>query len=619
MAQPPKRDREVDSLAATVTSVAEDSAQDASRALSPDFPERYTPGRVLGAGGMGEVRLFTDTRIDREVAVKRIHAAKTDDPEGVQRFVREASIQGRLEHPSIVPVYDVGVTAQGDPYMTMRRVQGMTLEDLRERLADGDESLRAVWTRRRLLTAFSACCQTVHYAHTRGVVHRDLKPANIMLGEFGEVYVLDWGVAKLMDNPRADLAVPDAAAAVADHDEHALTQSGRILGTPRYMAPEQYLAESETMGPGTDVYALGLILYELLTLQVFNADRGVAEIYRRTIRGVDVKPSDVVRDTPPELDAICQHATRRAIGDRTASAKDVAEQVERFLDGDRDLARRRELAGAHVERAQELAALARGQSGAENEQAHKKALREVVAAIALDPSSRDARRTLVRLVAETSNELPPSVEHEWHARRDDQRRTAMRSGFWGWMTWCITIPVALTLGVRQVRLFVGASALIGIGALYVGWLSRKRSMSTLDAALFATLSGVLVASFSAWLGPFVLVPLAAMAVLFFTAAHATPRERAALIAVMLLAILVPFAIERAGLVAPSMVFRDGNLVFLPRAFEIRPVPTLIAFLWASVGFAIAPTVLVGRVRDALNAAERRLLMQSWQLRQFAED
>ena len=168
--------------------------------LDQELPvERYGAAEALAAGGMGEVAVLGDRWIGREVAKKSMRPEIAGSSNALARFLREIRVQGQLEHPSIVPVYDVGRTDGGELYFTMRRIQGMTLADVLDGITRGDEQLTARFSRRKLLTAFSSVCMTVHYAHSRGVVHRDLKPSNIMLGAYGEVYVLDWGIAKLVE------------------------------------------------------------------------------------------------------------------------------------------------------------------------------------------------------------------------------------------------------------------------------------------------------------------------------------------------------------------------------------------------------------------------------------
>ena len=169
---------------------------------------RYRIGDTLGVGGMGEVRRCRDRRIGREVAMKVVRSDAAGLAWMRERFLREARIQGQLEHPCIVPVYDLGMGPDGATYFTMKRVRGATLEDVVDALRAGDPEAERKWSRRRLLSAFSTVCGAVDYAHSRGVVHRDLKPGNVMLGDFGEVYLLDWGLAKVTGEADEDADGP---------------------------------------------------------------------------------------------------------------------------------------------------------------------------------------------------------------------------------------------------------------------------------------------------------------------------------------------------------------------------------------------------------------------------
>ena len=198
------------------------------------FEARYTQERVLGRGGMGEVRLCRDHSIGRDVAMKVVRPPKGASRESLERrFVREARVQGQLEHPSIVPVYDAGIAPDGALYFTMKRVRGVSLAHVLRELHDRDVATMQRYSRRRLLAIFSQVCMAVHYGHQKGVVHRDVKPANVMLGDFGEVYLLDWGLAALRGDP-----VSEGPDSVDDgHGVHTLATG--MVGTPGYMAPEQ--------------------------------------------------------------------------------------------------------------------------------------------------------------------------------------------------------------------------------------------------------------------------------------------------------------------------------------------------------------------------------------------
>src|SRR5581483_11045647 len=237
-----------------------------------DTKSRYSTLSGLGEGGMGEVWLLRDAVIGRDVAMKSIKSELRGDDLARARFLREARVQGQLEHPSIVPVYDLGIGPNGQPYFTMRRVRGRTLDEL-------------VRERRLLLhtalTVMSRVCLAIEFAHAHGVFHRDIKPSNLMVGDWGEVYVLDWGVAKLSskDDPELESKVSLVADAID------ATTAGALVGTPGYMPPEQ--ADGKPVDARSDVYALGATLFELLTGQPLHTGTSVAAVIRSTLAGAD--------------------------------------------------------------------------------------------------------------------------------------------------------------------------------------------------------------------------------------------------------------------------------------------------------------------------------------------
>ncbi|HEU4535735.1 MAG TPA: serine/threonine-protein kinase, partial [Polyangiaceae bacterium] len=207
---------------------------------SARFEQRYEARGVLGEGGVGEVRSCRDRLVGREVALKVLRPGSAGSAEARERFVREARVQGQLEHPAVVPVYDLGLAPGGEAYFTMRQVRGKTLDEIVRGLAAGDPAVREKYTRRRLLTALRSVCLAIDFAHRRGVLHRDLKPANIILGDFGEVYVLDWGLAKVA-------GAEDPTFEPLDDPTAGHTMQGQMLGTPGYMAPEQVRGENERL------------------------------------------------------------------------------------------------------------------------------------------------------------------------------------------------------------------------------------------------------------------------------------------------------------------------------------------------------------------------------------
>ncbi|MBI3893432.1 MAG: serine/threonine protein kinase, partial [Candidatus Wallbacteria bacterium] len=256
------------------------SATRRSATPSEVVAERYEVRGVAGEGGMGEVLVVRDRTLERDIALKRMLGDDRSD-ERVRRFLNEARVTGRLEHPGIVPVHDV-TPHEGHPFFTMKLVKGSSLGQILARLRAQEGKITEEYDLRRLTGVLTSICQAMAFAHSRGVLHRDLKPDNIMLGDFGEVLVMDWGLARVGsiagERSNAPVAAAAASAGPGDSvDELAAagnrglsagqgTMEGSIAGTPGYMAPEQARGEISKLSERTDVYALGAILYECLTL-----------------------------------------------------------------------------------------------------------------------------------------------------------------------------------------------------------------------------------------------------------------------------------------------------------------------------------------------------------------
>lgn len=223
----------------------------------PEDRDHYTLTRLHAAGGIGRVWVARDTSLGRDVALKELRPERAHQPALWSRFLREAQVTGQLEHPGIVPVYEVGRRAVDNaPFYTMRFVRGRTLAEAADsyhrRRGSGEAGPLEL---RELLTAFVGVCNAVAFAHSRGVIHRDLKPQNVVLGDYGEVIVLDWGLAKLTGDADSDgtSALSGAPQGEGSCDD---TLAGQVLGTPAYMAPEQAEGQLELLGPTTDVYGL---------------------------------------------------------------------------------------------------------------------------------------------------------------------------------------------------------------------------------------------------------------------------------------------------------------------------------------------------------------------------
>ena len=262
---------------------------------------RYQIERHIAQGGMGAVMGARQPSIRREVAMKIMLSGA--DAGSRMRFIEEAQITGQLEHPNIVPVHDLALDEHGQPYYTMKLVKGTNLHDVIESLIAGKADALARYTLPVLLTVFQKVCDALAFAHSHGVIHRDLKPANIMLGDFGEVLVMDWGLAKIRDAEKAAAAVsaspplpvsasssPAVSSARAEQAGTFATLDGYIMGTPQFMSPEQVRGETTTLDGRSDIFALGCILYNLLTLQPPFTSKDVSEVLERIQQGRLSKP-----------------------------------------------------------------------------------------------------------------------------------------------------------------------------------------------------------------------------------------------------------------------------------------------------------------------------------------
>jgi len=599
MAQPPRggEETQLDTLLAPARTLDSITPFDPTLDGAPltNDGQRYQLGAIIGRGGMGEVRLARDTWIGRDVAVKVLRGERSP-AELVARFRREARVQGRLEHPAIVPVHDIGTDADGRAFFVMKRLTGATLAEI-----IAERGTR--WSRRTLLTRLVDVCQAIAFAHTRGVIHRDLKPGNIMLGDFGEVYVLDWGIARIIgEEPTTSAAHPDVAI-----DDVTKTQTGSVLGTLGYMPPEQ--VRGEAVDPSADVYALGCILFEILTgasaLPI--GDRA----FEATLDAIAHRPREraPAAEVPPELDELCAAATAPVRDDRLATAKAFAAGLQRYLDGDRDDAQRRELAISHVTAAKALLAQASVATRGD-------AMLEAGRALALDRTNRDAQALIAQLLLERPAEVPPEVDAAIEAARVEagsvQLRTAVKTN----LAYFLAAPLLLLTEVRAPSvLLVIAGLLLATAALFTFGARRAKPVGRLMyLGLFLQCS--LLVAIAVLFSPFLLLPgLAAISVTAF-ATHPTSNVPFAIIAMHVLALVTPIAAELLGILPHTFSTSGATLSISPWALVIPAVH----LVWVVTLFAIAQmltaVMLVLQIRRAQESAQRDVYSYRWHLEQL---
>jgi serine/threonine-protein kinase len=565
------------------------------------FADRYLMHDLLGKGGMGEVRLCADDRLGRDVALKTMYSTSSR-----ARFLREAKLQGRLEHPSVVPVYDVGEVV-GTPFFTMRRIVGTTLSDVFAQLQHGDAEFATRYSRRRLLTDFVQACQAVAYAHDHGVVHRDLKPANIMLGAYGEVYVLDWGIAKVRDGG-SDAGEPRSV--IPPAGSH--TAAGSVLGTLGYMPPEQLEGAGERLDFRADIYALGAILFELLTLQKLHPGTTTSEKIHSTLQGADARASVRApdREVPPELEAVCVRATAHAPDNRHPDVRALIADVERFLDGDRDLARRRELAREHAELAATQLARTDDELAARAE-----AVREAGRALAFDPDNVDALRILGRLLVVPPTRTPLAVDRMLADVEDREAAQQAKVGAIVGAAWLVFLAFPAWMGVRDVGIYVGlvVSLFVVVGMSAVRAIRRDRGTALVVA--IAAMQAITMGFATRMFGPFVIVPgiVAATTAMFV---FNELRHLRLFVAFGIASILVPWVLERLGVLAPSYDYGADGLTIRANFVSFPQLPTEVTLVFASVGAVLMAALALSRARRGLQDARRKLAVQKWQLEQI---
>jgi serine/threonine-protein kinase len=563
-----------------------------------DLEGRYELGGMLGRGGMGEVRFAHDVRVDREVAIKLLRSEHTEA--AVERFLREGRVQGLLDHPAIPAVHDLGVDAHGTPYIVMKKVGGTTLAQVLVQGREGapDGKYRAP----HLLARLVDVCLAIELAHTRGIVHRDLKPANIMLGDFGEVYVLDWGLARVASEARCSQPIMPLPGDSGDGE----TTSGSLLGTPGYMAPEQI--HYSAVAPAADVYALGCILFEIVTGETA-VPHGVAAI-AATLEAQCHRPSERFPElaVAPELDDLCARATAREV-EKRPSARALADAIQAYLDGDRDLEARRELAKKH-------AVLAHQALRAEDEEARARAMSEAGRAIVLDASNRLAQSVLAHLLLDVSVTPPTQAVAEANAERASIRQAVLSQIWKGYAALVAAITILFAFPVRHPWLII---AMIGMTAT-TGAIVYAAARTPLPmrspyyvAAVWANSGTILLGAFV--FGPFFIVPVFLIGSLAGALSQPTAHHPLESIVPQGLAVAIPIVLELMGL-TPSTFHVNGGLVLTPYAFELTPRLTTLLLIITTAAQSLVAVVLTLAYRRVQHESRDRLHTFTWHLRQL---
>jgi serine/threonine-protein kinase len=301
-----------------------------------EIKARYIIGEEVGSGAIGQVIRAHDQHLGRDIAIKILHGGPGVSRDRLARFIAEAQITAQLEHPCVVPVHEIGRMPGGMPYFTMKLVKGESLEDVINNLRVGDKDYERRYYGKHVVRIFYRLAQGVAYAHDKGVIHRDLKPANIMIGRYGEVQIMDWGLAKLMRE--GDSGTAGAVQTVRDAPDLG-TLDGDLAGTPAYMSPEQAHADTAKIGPQSDVFSLGLILAELLTLVRVFRNECLEETLEQVRKsgGVDIYSLKADVKAPPELAAIVRKCTDPDPDKRYRDAGELTTDLRHYLE-DRELA-----------------------------------------------------------------------------------------------------------------------------------------------------------------------------------------------------------------------------------------------------------------------------------------
>ncbi len=337
--------QDADSLTASETVVRPASSETPER---NDRTSRFHVYGEIARGGMGAILKGRDADLGRDLAIKVLLEKHQNDPSMIRRFVEEAQINGQLQHPGVVPVYELGAFGDQRPFFAMKLLKGRTLSELLRERKDPKQD------QPQFLSIFESICQTIAYAHSRGVIHRDLKPSNVMVGSFGEVQVMDWGLAKVLRKEGAaeessehhEFNETVIATARSGSSTSELTIAGGVMGTPAYMSPEQARGEADSVDERVDVFALGALLCQILTGSPPHTGRSSGEAQRKAARGdlSDALERLSTCGADKELIDLCISCLASEIFDRPRNAGLVAESIRNHLSGVQERLRKSELA-----------------------------------------------------------------------------------------------------------------------------------------------------------------------------------------------------------------------------------------------------------------------------------
>ncbi|BBM83052.1 serine/threonine protein kinase [Candidatus Uabimicrobium amorphum] len=294
----------------------------------PVMGGKYDVIHEINRGGMGRILLWKDRDIQRVVASKMLLSENQKSPETLQRFFEEGQITGQLEHPNIVPIHEMGLDGN-NLYFTMKYVKGKSLHQLIQHITKNSDH---EWTQGKMFRIFQGICDAIDYAHSKSVIHRDLKPANIMIGNFGEVMVMDWGLAKVVG--QGTEVFSDDPVTTLRREGGFQTITGQIAGTPLYMSPEQARGEIDNIDHRSDIYALGTILYEMLTGERCVKGNSPAQILATVSQGKqsEIPKKGLFGTIPRELRAILKKTMAFAAENRYQNVKELSQDIQRFLD-----------------------------------------------------------------------------------------------------------------------------------------------------------------------------------------------------------------------------------------------------------------------------------------------